>query len=142
MKNIIYLKNLGDIAENLDNGITKFTSKFSVEFNNAYKGLKEQYGSRVLKFLKVSLIDTFKDGTFTITKYSKCADGDDYDFSVGEKIARTKVEIAACDISSKLLEKLKDMMMSDTFLIDDQAIDVEIRKACEAGYYVNKKLQK
>lgn len=139
MKNIIYLKSIEDKYEVLDNGIVKFTSRFEVRCNNEYTNLLSQYKTRLFKFLKTGICDNAdrKTGIFTITKYAKCSEEDTFDETTGVRISRAKVEVAACKAASKLLEKLHELMISDTILLSDEVMDVEFRKAAEEGFLIN-----
>lgn len=141
MRNVIYLKNLGDSVRVLEDGrTTEFTSKFQICFNKSFSGFESQYGQRVIKYLRAFLIDTANyegSGIFKITKLAKCSEEDEFDAKLGEKLARTKVEIQSTKIASKLLRFLKDEILEKEIeLLENQAKEVDIRTASEVGYYI------
>lgn len=143
MKNIIYLKSLEDTHEVLKDGVVKFTSKFEVKFNNEYTGLMNQYKTRLFKYLKTGICDNAdkNTGIFTLTKFAKCSEEDTFDETIGIRISRAKVEIAACNAASKLLGKLHELMISDTMLLSEEVVDVDIRKACEEKFLIDNALE-
>ena len=137
MKDVVYLKVLSSTLRVMkDNNSVQFSTTYQVKFNKAYPGLKEQYGSRLIKFLKKKVSDSItKAGVFTITKTARCSEEDVFDEKKGETISRVKVEIATCKISSALLSHLYKLMKEDQELLQKQVGRAEIQKASETEYF-------
>ena len=137
MKDVVYLKVLSSTLKVMkDNNSVQFSTTYQVKFNKAYPGLKEQYSSRLIKFLKKKVSDSItKAGVFTITKSARCSEEDVFDEKKGETISRVKVEIATCKISSALLSHLYKLMKEDQELLQKQVGRAEIQKASETEYF-------
>lgn len=138
MKDVVYLKVLSSTLKVMkeDNSV-QYSTTYQVKFNKAYPGLKEQYGSRLIKFLKKKIADNgiTKAGVFTITKTARCSEEDVFDEKKGETISRVKVEIATCKISSAMLSHLYKLMKCDQELLQKQVGRAEIQKASETEYF-------
>lgn len=137
MKDVVYLKVLNSqFNVNEADKTVEFSTTYQIGFNKSFLGLKKQYGPRLIKFLKKKKVDnTTKAGVFTITKKARCSGEDVFDENKGKTIARVKVEIATCEISSALLGYLHELMKKDQELLYKQVGRADIQKSDETHYF-------